>query len=94
MVNPLHKVKLTTKHQIQIATVVGIAAGAVIVHKLKVNQIIEQSREAVEWTMGNSFNEGVKHGLALAKELGLGVSQTSMQDLYELGRPLNQGTLS
>lgn len=72
-----------------------IAAGVVVLviaEKRRVDRLIQMSQAAVYETMEGSFDEGVKYGIKIAKESGL--LPTSMKELYELGRPLNQGTLS
>lgn len=90
------------KAELKRKVIIGLGAaavvGIVILEKRRVDRLIEMSQAAVHDTMWNSWDEGVQFGMDVAKKFyedqKAVVGQTSMEDIYKLGRPLNQGSLS
>ena len=50
--------------------VVMVATGVYILHRGRINNVIELSQAAVQDTMWASYNSGIRYGLELANDVG------------------------
>lgn len=63
--------KLTPSRKVKIGVGIGLVAVGYVLHRRKLDAVITLSQAAVQDTMWSSFDEGVRYGLELAKDVGL-----------------------
>lgn len=79
------KLNKKVKRNLILGGTLAVVAGAYIMHRGRMNAIIEMHQAAVQDTMWSSFDEGVRYGITLVKDAAIDGFAKADLDQYAFG---------